>query len=166
MILISSSVSDFGYSSDMSDEVSSLDEIHATAAKRLRADGLRYTGSRRSVVEILASSGGPLTIPEILTFDEELAQSSAYRNLNELITCGVVHRVISGEDHSHFELSEDLTSHHHHLICTSCGRVDDVTLDDSLEASLTAALEKVARSSRFAAVDHRLDVLGLCVDCT
>ncbi|MGB3412628.1 MAG: Fur family transcriptional regulator [Microthrixaceae bacterium] len=149
----------------MSDDASSLDEIHATAATRLRADGLRYTASRRSVVEILASSSGPLTIPEILTFDEELAQSSAYRNLNELITCGVVHRVISGEDHSHFELSEDLTSHHHHLICTSCGRVDDVTLDDSLEASLTSALEKLALSSSFSAVDHRLDVLGLCVDC-
>lgn len=149
----------------MSNDISSLDEIHLTAAQQLRADGLRYTASRRSVVEILASSNRPLTIPEILTFDEELAQSSAYRNLNELITCGVVHRVISGEDHSHFELSEDLTSHHHHLICTSCGRVDDVTLEDSTEESLTAALDKVARSNGFAAQHHRLDVLGLCIDC-
>ncbi|HTO01391.1 MAG TPA: Fur family transcriptional regulator [Microthrixaceae bacterium] len=150
----------------MSTDGSSLDEIHKTAAQRLKSDGLRYTSSRRSVVDILASSDGPLTIPEILTFDDELAQSSAYRNLNELITCGVVHRVISGEDHSHFELTEDFTSHHHHLICTKCGRVDDVTLADSIEVTLTAALEKVAGANGFSAEHHRLDVLGLCVDCS
>lgn len=142
-----------------------LEEIHRIATTRLKADGLRYTASRRSVVEILAASPGPLTIPEILTNDLDLAQSSAYRNLNELITCGVVHRVVSGEDHSHFELSEDLTSHHHHLICTSCGRVDDVTLDDSTEKALTAALDKVARANGFDTEHHRLDALGLCVDC-
>ncbi len=149
----------------MPDDHSSLDEIHKIAAQRLNADGLRYTASRRSVVDILAAALGPLTIPEILTFDRDLAQSSAYRNLNELITCGVVHRVISGEDHNHFELSEDLTSHHHHLICTRCGRVDDVTLDDSTEEVITAALDRVARANGFHAEHHRLDALGLCVDC-
>ena len=144
----------------------SRDELHTTAAQRLRSSGLRYTTSRRAVVELLANSERPLTIPEILAADRSLAQSSAYRNLTELINAGVVHRIIAGDEYSHFELAEDLTSHHHHLVCTHCGRVEDVTLDEELESSLTAALERVAGREGFDAEHHRLDVLGRCAACT
>lgn len=141
------------------------EELHTTVAQRLRADGLRYTSSRRAVVRVLAASDRPLTIPEILTVEPSLAQSSAYRNLTELIGAGVVHRIISGDEYSHFELAEDLTSHHHHLVCTSCGRVADVTLSDAIESSLDTALAKVARAQGFRAEHHRLDVIGRCADC-
>lgn len=141
------------------------DELHTTAAQRLRGSGLRYTSSRRAVVEVLAESERPLTIPEILAEDRSLAQSSAYRNLNELISAGIVHRLVAGDEYSHFELAEDLTSHHHHLVCTHCGRVEDVTLDDELEESLSRSLDEVARDQGFTAEHHRLDVLGRCAVC-
>jgi Fe2+ or Zn2+ uptake regulation protein len=141
------------------------DELHTTAAQRLRASGLRYTTSRRAVVQILASTDRPLTIPEILGLDGSLAQSSAYRNLTELIAAGVVHRIIAGDEFSHFELAEDLTSHHHHLVCTSCGRVSDVTLTDAVESTLDRALAEVATAQGFTAEHHRLDVLGRCAGC-
>lgn len=141
------------------------EDLHTTAAQRLRSAGLRYTGSRRAVVGVLARSDRPLTIPEILAEDASLAQSSAYRNLTELIGAGVVHRLVAGDEYSHFELAEDLTSHHHHLVCTSCSRVADVTLSDDLEASLDTALADVAAGQGFRAEHHRLDVLGTCSAC-
>lgn len=141
------------------------DDLHTTAAQRLRAAGLRYTPSRRALVAVLAASDRPLTIPEILGRDGSLAQSSAYRNLSELIDAGVVHRIVAGDEFSHFELGEDLMAHHHHLVCTRCGRVDDVTLDDSLEATLDAALAVAAVGHGFQAEHHRLDVLGACAAC-
>jgi Fe2+ or Zn2+ uptake regulation protein len=141
------------------------EELHTTAAQRLRSAGLRYTSSRRAVVDVLSGSDRPLTIPEILSVDPSLAQSSAYRNLTELIGAGVVHRIISGDEYSHFELAEDLTSHHHHLVCTSCGRVADVTLSDDIEAALDRALARVAKAEGFEPEHHRLDVLGRCADC-
>ncbi len=143
----------------------SRDELHTTAAQRLRSSGLRYTTSRRAVVELLAESDRPLTIPEILAADRSLAQSSAYRNLTELINAGVVHRIIAGDEYSHFELAEDLTSHHHHLVCTRCGRVSDMELSAELERRLTASLDDVAGSQGFHAEHHRLDVLGRCAEC-
>lgn len=106
-----------------------------------------------------------MTIPEILERDSSLAQSSAYRNLTELIAVGVVHRIIAGDEFSHFELAEDLTSHHHHLVCSSCGRVTDVTLSDDLEASLDRALARLAARNGFSADHHRLDVVGRCAGC-
>lgn len=142
-----------------------LDEVHTTAAQRLRGAGLRYTASRRALVAVLAGSERPLTIPEILERDRSLAQSSAYRNLGELIAADVVHRIVAGDEFSHFELDEDLTSHHHHLVCTRCGRVDDVTLDDRVEEVLARALDDAASAHGYRAEHHRVDLLGVCGTC-
>ena len=140
-------------------------DLHTTAAQRLQGSGLRYTGSRRRVVSVLDDADRPLTIPEILELDDSLAQSSAYRNLNELIRAGVVHRIVVSDEFSHYELAEDLTSHHHHLVCTRCGRVQDFVATDALEEALDGALRKVARAQRFQVQHHRLDLVGVCVDC-
>ena len=147
------------------DGAAAVEDLHVTIAQRLRDEGHRYTGSRREVVEVLATTDRPLTIPEILGRADGLTQSSAYRNLTELISAGVVHRIVAGDGFSHFELAEDLTSHHHHLVCTRCGRVTDFTVDDDLEAALDAALDAAARRQGFQAEHHRLDVGGRCADC-
>jgi Fur family transcriptional regulator, ferric uptake regulator len=141
-------------------------DLHATAAQRLQAAGLRYTGSRRRVVAVLDQADRPLTIPEILGHDATLAQSSAYRNLSELIAAGVVHRIIAGDEFSHYELAEDLTAHHHHLVCTHCGRVQDFVPTEALESALGDALAKVAATTGFGLQHHRLDLIGTCADCT
>lgn len=141
------------------------DDLHATVADRLHGSGLRYTGTRRLVVDVLARTDRPLTIPEILDVEPGLAQSSVYRNLAELVTARVVHRVLAGDDFTHFELAEDLTSHHHHLVCTRCGRVSDFTVDEALERTLDQALRDAAARHGFEAQHHRLDVDGLCARC-
>ena len=140
-------------------------DVHETAAQRLQGAGLRYTGSRRRVVAVLDEADRPLTIPEILERDDALAQSSTYRNLNELIDADVVHRIVAGDEFSHYELAEDLTAHHHHLVCTHCGRVQDFVASDALEDTLDGALARIARSKRFQVHHHRLDLVGLCADC-
>ena len=140
-------------------------DLHTTAAQRLRGAGLRYTASRRRVVAVLEQADRPLTIPEIMQHDDSLAQSSAYRNLNELISAGVVYRITVGDEFSHYELAEDLTSHHHHLVCTHCGLVQDFMPTDALETTLDGALAKVARTAGFQVQHHRLDLVGLCAGC-
>jgi Fe2+ or Zn2+ uptake regulation protein len=144
---------------------SPLDEVHTTVAERLGRAGLRYTSSRRRVVEVLAATDRPLTIPDILERDRSLAQSSTYRNLAELIAAGVVHRIVAGDEHGHYELSEDLTHHHHHLVCSRCGRVEDFSPSDDLEAALHDALARAAAAAGFSMERHRLDVVGTCPAC-
>ena len=142
------------------------EDLHVTVALRLSGGDLRYTASRRRIVEVLAATVRPLTIPEILEQSDNLAQSSVYRNLTELITAGVVHRIVSGDEYSHFELAEDLTGHHHHLVCTRCGRVNDFTLSDEIENALEVALAAAAVEQGFLAEHHRLDLTGRCANCT
>jgi Fur family ferric uptake transcriptional regulator len=139
--------------------------LHQQVAERLQRSGQRYTPHRRRLVDILARAGDPLTIPEIMRRQRGLPQSSIYRNLGDLEDAGVVRRVMTEEDFGRYELTEDLTGHHHHLVCSSCGRTTDITLPAEFERSLDAALDSVATDADFADVGHRLDLIGTCAEC-
>jgi Fe2+ or Zn2+ uptake regulation protein len=141
------------------------DELHSTAASRLRAAGQRFTAARESLLDALAGAGKPLTIADVLIACPGLPQSSAYRNLAALEQAAVVRRVITDEGSARYELAEDLTEHHHHLVCSTCGRVEDVTIPGELERSMDHTLDRLARRTGFAQVSHRLDLIGTCRDC-
>lgn len=142
------------------------EEVHRTAEERLLRAGQRYTATRRALVDRLASAGRPLSIPDLLAGRRRrMPQSSAYRNLAALERAGVVRRVIIEEDFGRYELDERLTEHHHHLVCSNCGRIEDVTIPDALERSIDRTFDHVAEEVGFASVGHRLDLIGLCDDC-
>ena len=140
-------------------------EIHRTVRDRLDANDQRYTSGRRAVVEALASAEGPVTLPELIDLAPALAQSSAYRNLAVMEQVGVVRRLVHSADHARYELAEDLTEHHHHLICQSCGTVRDVTLTPTLERQLDVAFETLSSAEGFEATHHTIDLYGRCADC-
>lgn len=139
-------------------------ELHDTIEAWLLAAGQRYTHQRRQLVEILARSTNPLAIPEIIR-ERSLAQSSVYRNLNDLERAGVVRRLVTDEEYGRYELSEDLTEHHHHVICSRCGTVQDLPLPTDFERRMEQTLGPLARSVGFAEVSHRLDLIGICASC-
>lgn len=145
--------------------VTPTSELHDLAAVRLRALAQRYTGGRRAIVDVLARADAPLSIPQLLERDRSLAQSSAYRNLAVLERAGVVHRIVTSDEFSRYELAEDLTGHHHHLICSTCGDVRDFTMSSELERDLDRALDRIASAHGFAADHHRLDLVGTCASC-
>jgi Fe2+ or Zn2+ uptake regulation protein len=140
-------------------------DIHETAVARLRQSDQRYTRNRRAIVAALEAADRPLTLPELLRASKGLPQSSAYRNLSLLEEAGVVRRVMSGGEFARYELAEDLTEHHHHFICSTCGAVEDFTLPADVEGTVERALRRAAKRSRFAGVHHRLDLEGLCARC-
>lgn len=142
-----------------------MSDVHGIAAARLRAVGQRYTTNRRAVVEVLRRSVQPMAIPEILEARPGLAQSSAYRNLAMLEQAGVVHRIVTSSEFSRFELAEDLTEHHHHLICSGCGSVEDFTAPASFERTMTRVIRDVTAATGFSAEHHRVDLVGRCRAC-
>jgi Fe2+ or Zn2+ uptake regulation protein len=151
---------DFRYGGDVASE------IHQVAAERLAADGQRYTPNRKAIVGILTQATKPLALAELLAAGPGLAQSSVYRNLVVLEAAGVVRKVVATDEFARFELAEDLTGHHHHLLCSSCGSVEDFTLPERVERTVETALVTAARRSGFRASHHRLDLVGLCAECS
>ena len=140
------------------------EELHPTVAQRLKAIDQRYTPGRRHLVDVLEAAGGPMSLPELLAAGAG-PQSSAYRHVAVLEQAGVVHRIAGTGDHARFELAEDLTEHHHHLVCTSCGAVADVGLPHALERAVARAAAAIEASSGFLADTHRLDLVGTCAAC-
>ena len=142
-----------------------IETLDDDVGARLRTADQRYTRGRRRLVAVLHGGDGPMTIQQILDADGRLAQSSVYRNLAILEQVGAVTRIVTRDDFARYELAEDLTEHHHHLICSACGDVSDFSLAPDIEHELETALGKVARRSRFSVEAHRLDLVGICVDC-
>lgn len=140
-------------------------DVHEVAAARLRMLDQRYTRGRRTLVDVLAAVDSPLSIPQLLERESSLAQSSAYRNLAVLEDAGIVHRIVTADEFARYELAEDLTGHHHHLICSACGDVQDFTVPEALESEVDHVLHRIAAHHRFAADHHRLDLVGACARC-
>ncbi|MDZ4824881.1 MAG: Fur family transcriptional regulator [Actinomycetota bacterium] len=141
------------------------DELRDTVTRRLHEQQQRMTPVRSRLLDVLAATHRPLTITEILEHQRDLAQSSVYRNLVVLEQAGVVHRVVTHDEFARYELTEALTGHHHHLVCSNCGRVDDLPASDRLERSVADAVADAAEKIGFRTMHHRLDLVGLCTDC-
>ncbi len=140
-------------------------DIHAIVDEQLRRTRQRYTLGRRQLVELLIGSTRPMTIPELLDLGATQSQSSLYRNLAILEQCGTVRRIASTDDVARFELTEELSEHHHHLICAACGRMDDVVLPPAIERALGEAAAEARRQRGFDVDSHRVELVGTCSEC-
>ena len=141
-------------------------EIDQLAASQLRSIDQRYTKNRRQLISILSNETKPLTINQILEIDSGLAQSSVYRNLSVLEEAGLVVRILTNDDHAHYELAEQILDHHHHIICSPSGEILDFHLSEKIEKALESSLKEIADNFGFSIDKHRLDLLGTCGDCT
>ena len=106
-----------------------------------------------------------MTIPAIAARDARLPLSSVYRNVSVLEEAGVVRKVPGAGEHGLYELAEHLTGHHHHLVCRSCGTVEDVELPEPLERGIVSVAEQIASASGFTPDSHSLDFVGICATC-
>ena len=141
-------------------------DIDQLATTQLNSINQRYTTNRRKLIGILQEATKPITINQILESNSDLAQSSVYRNLAVLEQAGLIVRIITNDDHAHYELAEHILDHHHHIICSPCGEILDFHLSAKIEKALEESLQKIADDFGFSIDRHRLDLLGTCGDCT
>jgi Fur family ferric uptake transcriptional regulator len=114
------------------------------------------------ILELLHAHGDHVTAEQIFGEAQQrypyLNISTVYRTLELLRDIGVVSETDLGNGVRQFALLSDIR--HHHLICLSCGYVQDVddALFDELRAGLRATYQFHAR------IDH-LAIFGECSVC-
>ena len=134
---------------------------------RLREAAIRLTRGRREVVDTLARARGPVSAAEIqIHLDGAVPLSSIYRTLGVLTQTDVASLHHSRDGVTRYELAEPLQQHHHHLVCISCGRIDDVEFAAEAEAIVHEVVAGVASDRGFIAVNHALEIEGTCEECS
>jgi Fur family ferric uptake transcriptional regulator len=131
----------------------------------LRENGLKMTRARERVFrEILSSPGVHPNAEEIhrrlRAKKKPVGLATIYRTLNLLVRSGLVTAIDLGESHSHFEPDWNRISHGH-LICLSCGRVQEFS-----HAEIQAAINRVGEEKGYLLDKFSIQVFGYCRDCT
>ncbi len=129
---------------------------------RLRRGGYRVTPQRRTIIRTILASPDHLTPTEIYRRvgrrHPGIGLVTVYRTLELLASHDLVCELHTGGACPSYTIAG--SRHHHHLICTGCGKVVDFT-----GHNLEQLEERLARQSGFRIEEHRLEFLGRCPGC-
>lgn len=122
--------------------------------------GLRLTAQRRVLLELVDHAGGGFTAAELHERargrDPRIGLATTYRTLELLRAAGAV-KVLSAAGRAVYVRCHE--GHHHHLVCTSCGSVEETELCGA------PSPEEIAGRHGFAVAAHELDLYGTCRRC-
>jgi Fur family transcriptional regulator, ferric uptake regulator len=132
---------------------------HSSESKQQLKNGrLKITSARLSLLDIFKHGKKPISIKKIAQSMGDVDLVTLYRNIESLKNLGVVKQINLKDRQAYYELAGG--THHHHLICTNCGKLADVKLP---EKNLSKTFLK---NHGFAKItDHSLEFFGLCSSC-
>lgn len=127
----------------------------------LRKNNLYITPERMYIFQQLKEQSSPCTIQELVDVTKnKLDTTTVYRNLEIFEEIGVTTRVYSGWKYK-IELSDQFSPHHHHMTCTSCGKLIAFEETDTF----IEELKNLEKLHGFKTTTHSLELRGLCSSC-
>jgi len=128
--------------------------------KDLRKAGLKVTLPRLKILEILESSTTRHLSAEdiyrtLLDGNEDIGLATVYRVLTQFEAAGLVTRHHFENGMAVFELNHG--THHDHIVCLDCGRVEEF-MDDEIEERQKEIAERLGYELR----DHAMTLYGHC----
>ncbi len=128
----------------------------------LRGKKLKATPGRVAILDIFTHTQKPLSVKELKAKVGVVGPDTAtlYRNAESLTVEGILTKVNLGGKNASYELAS--RKHHHHLICSSCGLVNDITIlsRPGLNAQALAQAKDF-----FSVAAHSLEFFGICKKC-
>jgi Fur family ferric uptake transcriptional regulator len=129
----------------------------------LRKHGYKLTSQRIAVIKAIASSNDHLTPADIYTKvcreNPDIGLVTVYRTLEILDKLDLICEVHSGGSCRSYLVRRPV-EHHHHLICSDCGKVVDFTNCD-----LSKVTQSLSEKTGFKIESHLLEFLGICQAC-
>jgi Fur family ferric uptake transcriptional regulator len=131
------------------------------ALEQLSEAGYRRGGSRTRVVELLGEQDCAITPLELDERLEGVGRATVYRAIEQLEELGLVQRIDLGGDSTAYEKVDPRGHHHHHLVCSRCGRV--IPFEDE---ALESAIHSLSDRDGFKVSSHEITLRGTCADCS
>lgn len=138
----------------------SFEETRDEAIAMLKEAGLKLTKKRQEIIDIFAQDQKyyrAIDVHDILSSENPtMSYNTTYRNLYDFTEIGIL-EVTEYNQEQLFKISCFPDHHHHHFICTNCGKV--IPIHACPMAKIESELPGVQVQS------HRFEVFGLCEEC-
>lgn len=139
---------------------------------RFRGGGYRLTVARQAILNVLGKSDKHLSAEDIYLAVHKvypaIGLTTVYRTLELLVQMKMVFKFDFGDKRARYELAEGVlgTKHHHHLVCSACGRIINYTDFIDKEIELLNQTEKSLQEKfNFKITNHIIQFYGLCDKC-
>jgi Fur family transcriptional regulator, ferric uptake regulator len=139
-----------------------------TGSSELKSSGLKATLPRLKILEVFqraAATGVRHLSAEdvykaLIADNLDVGLATVYRVLQQFEQAGLLVRSHFEQGRAVFELNEG--SHHDHLVCLTCGRVEEF-----VDSEIEQRQHKIAQAHGFQLQDHALALYGVCTkaDC-
>lgn len=140
-----------------------MQESHKKQVETLRAAGYRLTPARSTLIVIFFETSEPVSVVELLAQLRKKGlkpnKTTVYREIHFLVERAFLREIEFGDRIKRYELKS--AHHHHHVVCTECGAVKDVDVDEDFGGQERS----VGRKTGFVIIDHSLEFFGVCPDC-
>ena len=125
-----------------------------------RLEGLdhRITPSRVAVIAAVLSHSGHFTVDDVVHQARGVGRATVFRTMRLLLEVDVVCRVLLEDGSLHYRVSR--RGHHHHLVCVSCGNVQDLD-----ECAVGDLVRELAAATEYEIEGHWLEFYGRCAAC-
>ena len=128
--------------------------------RALRAAGSRISSQRRAIIDYLASAtshpSARQIFHEVRKNHPNLSLATVYNTLGVLIRMSLIKVMQFDVTDNRYEPN---VAPHINLICTSCGRIED------LGQGVPVQPEEIREKVGFEVLDSRLEYYGLCAKC-
>lgn len=112
---------------------------------------------------LIAKRRGHFTAADLLNDarqrDVHVGRATVFRTLDLMTTNRALERIdLPTGEHAYVSCAPE--QHHHHVVCSKCGKSVEVE-----DAGLQSVVGEIAHRSGYQIDSHRLELFGLCPDC-
>ncbi|WP_425098524.1 Fur family transcriptional regulator [Tropicibacter sp. S64] len=129
-----------------------------TILDRCRAKGLRMTGQRRTIAEVLETSRDHPDVEELharaAKVDGRISIATVYRTVKLFEESGILDKVDFGDGRARYEDAK--RAHHDHLIDTTTGKVIEF-----VDPEIEVLQDRIARKLGYRLTGHRMELYGV-----
>lgn len=122
---------------------------------------MRATTARVEIYRIFLETSKPIGVQDLKeTLETSPDQATIYRIVQAFLDANIIKEVHVGHDHVDYELTD--RDHHHHLVCSDCGLIEDIE-----ECNVPDHFFDIAKDSgKFSEItNHELTLFGTCTKC-
>lgn len=128
------------------------------ASELLETKGIEKTPARVHILAAAMNSDIPLEATEVAAVIGDSAHlATVYRTLERFVKAGILERIDFQEGKFRYEY---VRHHHHHAVCESCGKIENVE-----DAGIEEIESRVRRESGFLVRRHAIELFGICNTC-